>query len=68
LVEYRAGDVFIPMINSKEALSGMASDFLNSIINKTTPLSSFQSGLDVIKILEASQLSIKQHGKEILIK
>ena len=55
------------MIDSKEALFGMAADFLNSIINKTEPLSSYKSGLDVIKILEASQKSIKQNGKEILI-
>jgi predicted dehydrogenase len=67
MVEYRAGDVYIPMIDSKEALFGMAADFLNSIINKTEPLSSYKSGLDVIKILEASQKSIKQNGKEILI-
>jgi len=67
MVEYRAGDVYIPMIDSKEALFGMAADFLNSIIHKTEPLSSYKSGLDVIKILEASQKSIKQNGKEILI-
>jgi predicted dehydrogenase len=67
LVDYRAGDVFIPKVDSKEALFGMASDFVNSIKNKSKPLSDFESGLNVIKILEASQLSIKQNGKEIIV-
>lgn len=67
LVDYRAGDVFIPKIDNKEALFGMATDFVNSIINKTKPLSDFESGLNVMKILEASQQSIKQNGKEIIL-
>ena len=67
LVDYRVGDVFIPKIDSKEALFGMASDFIYCIKNNAKPLSDFQSGLNVIKILEASQQSIKQNGKEIIL-
>ncbi|MCE3259965.1 MAG: oxidoreductase [Bacteroidetes bacterium] len=65
LVDYRAGDVYLPKVDSKEALFGMASDFINSIKNKTKPVSDFESGLMVIRILEAAQQSIKQNGKEI---
>jgi predicted dehydrogenase len=67
-VDYRSGDVHIPKINMKEALSGMASDFINAINNKTTPVSDFNSGLEVIRILEASQVSIKDKGREVIIK
>ena len=67
LVDYRAGDIYIPKIESKEALSGMALDFINSILNQKTPISSAESGLEVVKILEASQQSIKSKGKEIII-
>ena len=67
LVDYRAGDVYLPKVDSKEALFGMASDFINSIVNNSNPLSDFNSGLNVIRILEASQLSIKQNGKEIVL-
>lgn len=67
LVDYRAGDVYLPKVDAKEALSGMANDFINSIKNNTTPISDFESGLSVIKILEASQQSIKQKGKEIIL-
>lgn len=67
LVDYRTGDIFIPKIEMKEALFGMAEDFVNSIQNKTTPVSSSQLGIDVIRILEASQQSIKNNGKEIIL-
>lgn len=67
MVDYRTGDVYIPKLESKEALFGMASDFINSIINKTEPLSNSKLGLDVIQILEASQQSIKNKGKEIIL-
>jgi len=67
LVDYRAGDIFIPKIENREALAGMATDFISAIINNSMPISNYQSGLDVIKILEASQKSIKNKGKEIII-
>lgn len=67
LVDYRTGDVYIPKIEMKEALFGMATDFVHSIQNKTEPLSSARLGLDVIKILEASQESIKNNGKEVIL-
>jgi predicted dehydrogenase len=67
MVDYRAGDVFLPKVDSREALFGMASDFISSIKENKTPVSDFESGLSVIKILEASQQSIKQKGKEIIL-
>ncbi|MBV6478168.1 MAG: Inositol 2-dehydrogenase/D-chiro-inositol 3-dehydrogenase [Ignavibacteria bacterium] len=67
LVDYRTGDIFIPKIDLKEALSGMANDFVKSVSEGTVPVSDKMSGLNVIKILEASQKSIKNKGKEILV-
>ena len=67
-VDYRSGDIHIPKINMREALSSMAGDFINAISNNTTPISDFRSGLSVIKILEASNESIKNKGKEVIIK
>jgi predicted dehydrogenase len=65
LVDYRTGDVFIPKLGSQEALLGVANDFIQSINKKKEPLASAQLGLNVVKILEASQQSIKNGGKEI---
>lgn len=67
LVDYRMGDVYLPKVDSREALFGMASDFIGSIKENKKPVSDFESGLNVIKILEASQQSIKQNGKEIIL-
>jgi predicted dehydrogenase len=67
MVDYRTGDVYIPKLSSTEALSGVANDFISSIINQKDPLSNAQLGMNVVKILEASQKSIKQNGKEIKI-
>ena len=67
LVDYRTGDVKIPKLNNKEALSEVAKDFINAIINKEEPRSNSKLGLNVVKILEAAQTSIKNNGKEIKI-
>ena len=68
LVDYRIGDIYIPKLSSEEALTGVANDFIQSIIQKKEPLSNARFGLEVVKILEASQQSIKNKGREIKIK
>jgi predicted dehydrogenase len=68
LVDYRTGDIFIPKTPNTEALALMAEDFAQAILNKQIPIANFNSGLAVIKILEAASRSIKSHGKEIVIK
>jgi predicted dehydrogenase len=67
MVDYRTGDVYIPKLKSHEALSAVASDFINTILHNTKPVSDNIIGLDVVKILEAAQLSIKQNGSLIEI-
>lgn len=67
LIDYRVGDIYVPKLETKEALAGMANDFVNAIMQGSQPLSNWKSGLDVVKILEASQQSIKQGGKEVKI-
>ena len=67
MVDYRTGDVFIPKLSTQEALFGVASDFIDCIINTKEPLANAELGLEVVKVLEASQKSIKNKGKEIII-
>ena len=45
----------------------MAEDFVNSIINDKQPLSNSNLGLEVVKILEASQKSIKNNGEKVFL-
>lgn len=67
LVDYRVGDIFVPKVQDKEALSELAKDFLSSISDGTDPVSNYISGINVIKVLEASQISIKNGGKEVKV-
>ena len=67
MVDYRTGDVFIPKLSTQEALFGVAFDFIDSIIRSKEPLANAELGLEVVKVLEASQKSIKNRGKEIII-
>ena len=67
LVDYRTGDIHIPQVSTLEALKEMAKDFINAITNKVEPRSSAQLGLEVVKILEKAQESIKQNGKEVIL-
>jgi len=64
-IDYRLGDIFIPKLKNTEALWGMANDFISSIMEDRNPLSSAELGMNVVKILEASQQSLKHNGKEI---
>lgn len=66
-VDYRAGDIYIPKLKTDEPLRKMLEDFINSINYNTLPISNYNIGLKTVKILEASQKSIKQNSKQILI-
>jgi predicted dehydrogenase len=63
LVQYRIGDMFSPKINQTEALALGANEFIGAINEDRPPLSSGREGLEVVKILEACDLSISNMGK-----
>lgn len=67
LVDYRVGDIFVPKLSMKEALAGVAEDFLRAIRTGSQPVSDAQLGLLVVKTLEAAQVSIKDKGREVLL-
>jgi len=62
LVQYRVGDMFSPKISQTEALALGAQELLSAIEEDRQPLTSGKDGLDVVKILEASDKSIKNNG------
>ncbi|HWQ82777.1 MAG TPA: Gfo/Idh/MocA family oxidoreductase [Ignavibacteria bacterium] len=67
LVQYRIGDMYSPKLVHTEALALGVEEFINSIIEKRKPLTNGDDGLNVVKILEASDASIKQKGKLITL-
>ena len=65
LVQYRTGDMLSPKIEQTEALSLAAQHFIDCIKNDKKPITDGTSGLNVVRILEASEISIKNQGKLI---
>ena len=63
LVQYRIGDMFSPKISQTEALALGAQEFIRAIQEDRDPLTSGKDGLDVVRILEASDKSIKNNGE-----
>lgn len=65
LVSYRTGDVWVPKLDSTEALHYVCLEFLNAIKEKRPPLTDGESGLRVVRLLEAAQESISHNGHPI---
>lgn len=63
LVQYRTGDMISPKLDQQEALSVGTRHFLDCIRDGTRPMTDGQAGLNVVRILEASEKSIKDQGK-----
>lgn len=62
LVSYRSGDAWVPKIAQIEALRAEAEYFVDCVENNKTPLNDGVSGLRVVKMLEATNASIKAKG------
>jgi predicted dehydrogenase len=60
LVSYRTGDVWVPKLDSTEALRHVSHEFLAAIKEKRPPLTDGHAGLRVVRLLEAAQQSIKE--------
>lgn len=65
LVSYRSGDVWVPKVDPMEALKVETNYFIECINDNKTPENDGQSGLDVVRILEACNLSLKNEGKAV---
>ena len=63
LVQYRTGDMLSPKLDQAEALAVGTRHFIDCILNDTKPLTDGQAGLNVVRILEASAISIKNRGQ-----
>jgi predicted dehydrogenase len=64
---YKYGDIVIPMLSGEEPIRAELSHFLDCVINDATPLSDGKNGLNVVKILEAAQQSLKQGNNHVEI-
>ena len=66
-VDYRTGDMVAPKLVHKEALVTEAEHILDCVRNRTRSLSSGVDGLNVVKVLEAVQQSLKSNGIRVAL-
>lgn len=64
-VGYRSGDMTAPALSDREPLSEAISHFLDCVEGKKKPLTDGESGLRVVKILEAADKSLRSKGLPI---
>lgn len=65
LVEYRSGDMWAPQLNATEALRLEAAHFVECVSQGKRPLTDSQSGLRVVRILEAATRSLARRGQPV---
>ena len=68
LVDYRIGDLNVPKFDTKESLATLMEEFYESILKKTSPLSSTEFALKIACMLETAQQSIINNGVELEVK
>jgi predicted dehydrogenase len=62
---YHYGDMYVPYIKQEEPLKTECAHFLECIRTGAQPLTSGKQGLELVRILEASSASLKEHGAPI---
>jgi predicted dehydrogenase len=62
---YHYGDISIPYIKQTEPLKVECQDFIDAIKSGKKPVVCGEKGRDVVQILEASSISLKNNGAEV---
>ena len=65
IIQYRVGDMYAPNIDNTEALKIMVDHLADCLLNKKTPITDGESGLRVVRILEAAEKSMKKGGIKV---
>ena len=62
---YSLGDQSVPALARTEPLRAEAEDFVSCIRGGSTPVSSAEFGLDVVRVLEAADASAQLDGRRV---
>jgi predicted dehydrogenase len=66
-LSYRFGDIFIPKLDDSEPLKVASQHFIDCIRKDLTPRSSGVDGLNVVRVIEASNESLRNSGNLITL-
>ncbi|UCG53488.1 MAG: Gfo/Idh/MocA family oxidoreductase [Candidatus Latescibacterota bacterium] len=64
-LSYRFGDIFIPKLDDSEPLKVACQHFIHCIEKDAVPRSSGQHGLDVVRVIEAANESLRNSGVRV---
>jgi predicted dehydrogenase len=67
LVSYRSGDMWAPKVDQTEALKAECEYFVDCVKNNKQPFNDGQAGLEVVRMLEAADESLRERGKIVRI-
>jgi predicted dehydrogenase len=67
LVSYRSGDIWAPKIEQTEPLNVELAYFIDCIRSDRKPMNDGESGLRVVKLLEAADASLQKRGRIIFL-
>jgi len=67
LVGYRSGDMWAPQIENTEALKLELAYFNECILHDKTPVNDGHAGLRIVKVLQASDESLRNRGAQVLL-
>ena len=67
IIQYRIGDMYAPKIDQTEALKVLIDHMADCIIKKKKPVTDGESGLRVVRILEAADKSLKKGGIKVTL-
>jgi predicted dehydrogenase len=67
IIQYRIGDMYAPKIDQTEALKVLIDHMADCIIKKKKPVTDGESGLRVVRILEAADKSLKKGGAKVTV-
>jgi predicted dehydrogenase len=64
-VSYRLGDMWAPQLSVREALLAEIEHFVRCIVGNEKPITPGESGLEIVVMLEAAMVSLRQRGTPI---
>jgi predicted dehydrogenase len=66
-LSYRSGDILTPHLAADEPLRLELQDFADAILEGREPRSSMQLGLDVVRLIEATEQSLEYNGSPVAV-
>lgn len=66
-VDYRAGDINVPMIDRSEALERELAYFVDCVLRDKKPINDGLAGLRIVRLLQSAEKSLKSGGRLVKV-